>query len=327
LYETSDAEHETGVTTWLMLMVALPAHPSSMRVRARRRLRALGAVALKNSVWVLPFSPEGLERLQWLTQEVQKDRGEATLVRVDRIENLAEADVVRLFHQAREADYRGLAARYRASLRRLGRRGRAGAGGRTGPELGRLGRELDRVRALDFFDAPGYQEVDRLRAAAEMHLRPPAAAPVPGAPLPDLRGRLWATRPRPHIDRLASAWLIRRFIDPDARFLFAPPAEFPPEAISFDVVGAELGHHGDDCTFETLLKRRGLDRPALRALAEIVHEADLRDGRYDRAETDGIDLAVRGLATAIGDDQELVAQAQVLFDGIYGVLDARGPRP
>ena len=314
------------MTAWLMLIVALPTHPSSLRVRAWRKLRALGAVALKNSVWVLPFSPERLERLQWLTQEIQKDRGEATLVRVDRLENLSEADVVRLFHQAREADYRALATRYRTSLRGLGRRARGVAAGRAADELARLGRELDRVRELDFFEAPGYQEVDRLRATADMHLRPPAPEPA-AAPLPDLRGRLWATRPRPHIDRLASAWLIRRFIDPDARFLFAPPAEFPPEAVPFDVMGAELGHQGEDVTFETLLKRGGLDTPPLRALAEIVHEADLRDGRYDRPETDGVDLAVRGLAAAIKDDQELLAQALALFDGIYSVLEARATRP
>jgi hypothetical protein len=313
------------VTIWLMLIVALPTHPSSLRVRAWRKLRALGAVALKNSVWVLPFSPERLERLQWLTQEIQKDRGEATLVRVDRIENLSEAAVVRLFHQAREADYRALATRYRTSLRGLGRRARGVAAGRAVDELTRLGRELDRVRELDFFEAPGYQEVDRLRATADMHLRPPAPE-LAAAPLPDLRGRLWATRPRPHIDRLASAWLIRRFIDADARFLFAPPAEFPPEAVPFDVMGAEFGHQGEDVTFETLLKRGGLDTPPLRTLAEIVHEADLRDGRYDRPETDGIDLAVRGLAAAIKDDQELFGQALALFDGVHSVLEARAAR-
>jgi hypothetical protein len=308
-----------------MLIVALPTHPSSLRVRAWRKLRALGAVALKNSVWVLPFSPERLERLQWLTLEIQKDRGEATLVRVDRIENLSEADLVRLFHQAREADYRALATRYRASLRGLGRRARGVAAGRAADELARLGRELDRVRELDFFDAPGYQDVDRLRATAEMHLRPPASGAVVGS-LPDLRGRLWATRPRPHIDRLASAWLIRRLIDADARFLFAPPAEFPPEAVPFDVMGAEFGHQGEDVTFETLLRRSALDRPSLWVLAEIVHEADLRDGRYDRPETDGIDLAVRGLAAVIKDDQELLERALTLFDGVHAMLEARAAR-
>jgi hypothetical protein len=313
------------VTAWLLLIVTLPAHPSSLRVRAWRKLRAAGAVALKNSVWVLPDCPERLERLQWLAQEIQRGRGEATLVRVDRIENLSEGDLVRLFHRAREADYRALAARYRACLRRLGGRARPAVARRVAEELARLGRELDRIRELDFFGAPGAQEAERLRATAEMHLRPPVIAPAT-APLPDLRGRLWATRPRPHIDRLASAWFIRRFIDAEARFLFAPPAEFPHDALPFDVMGAEFGHQGEDCTFETLLRRSGLDDPRLQALAEIVHEVDLRDGRYGRPEADGIDLAVRGLTAVIKDDQALLEQGLVLFDGIYAGLEARASR-
>jgi hypothetical protein len=308
-----------------MLIVTLPTHPSSLRVRAWRKLRALGAVALKNSVYVLPQGSDRLERLQWLTQEVQKDRGDATLLRVDRIENMSEDDVIRLFHEARKADYKELADRYRKCLRGLGRRAQGRDAARAADELARLGREVERVREVDFFDAPGAQEVERLRATAEMHLRPEAPA-APAAPLPELRGRLWATRPRPHIDRLASAWLIKRFIDGDARFLCAPPEQFPPEAIPFDVMGAEFGHQGEDCTFETLFQRSQLDDPRLRTLAEIVHEADLRDGKFDRPETDGVDLAVRGLAATIKDDDELVAQGLALFDGIYAALETPARR-
>jgi hypothetical protein len=310
-----------------MLIVTLPTHPSSLRVRAWRKLRALGAVALKNSVYVLPQGADRLERLQWLTQEVQRDGGDATLLRVDRIENMTEADVIRLFHDARQADYKDLAARYHKCLRGLGRRAQGREAARAADELARLGREVDRVRELDYFDAPGAQEVERLRATAEMHLRP-EAPPVAVAPLPELRGRLWATRPRPHIDRLASAWLIKRFIDHDARFLCAPPEQFPAEAIPFDVMGAEFGHQGEDCTFETLFRRSGLDDPRLSTLAEIVHEADLRDGKFDRPETDGVNLAVLGLAAIIKDDDELMAQGLVLFDGIYAALEApRGRKP
>ena len=313
------------MTQWLMLMVTLPTHPSSLRVRAWRKLRALGAVALKNSVYVLPHGADRLERLQWLTQEVQKDGGDATLLRVERIENMTEEDVIRLFHAARNADYKELADRYRKCLRGLGRRARGREVGRAAEELARLGRETERVRGIDFFEAPGYQDVDRLRATAEMHLRPEQPV-ADAAPLPELRGRLWATRPRPHIDRLASAWLIKRFIDPEARFLCAPPAEFPAEALPFDVVGAEFGHQGEDCTFETLLRRSRLDDPRIEALAEIVHEADLRDGKFERPETDGVDLAVRGLAATIKDDEALMAQGLALFDALYAALEAPARR-
>jgi hypothetical protein len=312
-----------------MLILTLPTHPSSLRVRAWRKLRALGAVPLKNSVYVLPEGSDRLERLQWLVQEVQRDGGDATLLRVDRIETMTEQDVVRLFQEARNADYGELAERYRRCLRDLGRRGRGRDAARAADELARLEREVARVREIDFFEAPGGQEVERLRATAEMHLRPEQPAPA-AAPLPELRGRLWATRPRPHIDRLASAWLIKRFIDPDARFLCAPPDQFPPEAIPFDVMGAEFGHQGEDCTFETLFRRSGLDDPRLRIMAEIVHEADLRDDRFDRPETAGVELAVRGLAASIKDDEALLAQGLVLFDGLYAALEPpprRGRRP
>ena len=304
---------------WLVLVVGLPSHPSSRRVRAWRRLRALGAVALKNSVYVLPFTPESYEQLQWLTQEVQRDGGEATLLKVDRIETMDRAALVRLFNDARDLDYRRLGEQYRRLLQSLdGKPGRRAAPRRP-VELARLGRELESLRAIDFFGAPGGAEVARLREALESRLSPGAEARAGGAapPLGELRGRRWVTRPRPHVDRIASAWLVKRFVDPDAEFVFAPEDALPAGAVPFDVLGAELGHHGDDCTFETLVKRAGLRDRRLARLAEIVHEADLRDGKYDRPEARGIDLAIRGLLAVTKDDHDMLAAGLRLFDGLY----------
>jgi hypothetical protein len=314
---------------WLVLMVSLPPHPSSLRVRIWRKLRALGAAALKNSVYLLPFSPENYERFQWLTQEVQKDGGEATLLKVDRIENMKPDEVVRLFHEAREPDYRSLVARYRKLLRVLDRKRMARGAAGLDEKLARLARELERVREIDFFDAPGYAEARRLKETIEMRLHPPSrAAAGSHAPVPlgSLRGRHWVTRPRPHIDRIASAWLIKRFIDPEPQFLFAPPEEFPADAIPFDALGAEFGHQGEDCTFETLLKRSGLRDRRLAYIAEIVHEADLRDGKFRRDEARGIDLAIRGLVAALKDDHEVLANGMTLFDGLYATIGERSER-
>jgi len=308
------------VSAWLVLVVRLPSQPSSLRVRAWRRLRTLGAVALKNSVWVLPCSPESYEQLQWLDQEVQRDGGEATLLKVDRVENMAPEALRRLFNDTRDHDYRGLAERYRGLLHALERRGARRAPGRPADEASRLARELERVRRIDFFDAPGRREVERLREAVELRLRPAAPAPAPPAPLGALRGRRWVTRPRPHVDRIASAWLIKRFVDPDAEFLFAPADALPADAIPFDVVGAELGHAGEDCTFETLLRRGGLADRRLAALAEIVHAADLRDDKYQREEARGLDVALRGLLAVTTDDHEVLATGLRLFDGLYATL-------
>lgn len=301
---------------WLVLVVSLPRHPSSLRVRAWRRLKALGAVALKNGVYVLPATAGTTEQFQWLAQEVQRDGGDATLLTVARVENMTDDEIVRRFHEARAADYRGLLTRYQRLLRALDhtRPGRPHA--RTGDDPRRLARELARVRAIDYFDAPAGADVVRMKEAIEARLAAPTAVAATRLPA-GARGRAWVTRPRPHVDRMASAWFIRRFVDPDARFVFAPAEARPADAIPFDMVGAELGHHGDRCTFETLLHASGRAERGLHAMAEIVHEADLHDGKFARDEARGIDLAVRSLLAAAPDDEQALTMGMTLFDGLY----------
>jgi hypothetical protein len=290
-----------------------------------RRLRALGAVQLKRSAYLLPDTPERYEDFQWLAQEIQREGGEATLVRVQQIENVTPDDVRRLFHEPRDRDYRQLAVRYRRLLQSLDRKSSAPRP-RLTDELGRLAREHGRLREIDFFDAPGGAEVRRLEEAIAMRTRRPESAHREAQPTIDLtglRGRRWVTRPRPHIDRIASAWLIRRFIDPDARFVFAPPAEFPADAIPFDAPGVVLSHQGEDCTFETLVKRARLRDRRLARLAELVHEADLRDGKYPREEARGLDVAVRALLAASTDDHQVLAQGMTLCEGLYATTSRR----
>ena len=303
--------------TLLLLLVGLPPQPSSLRVRVWRRLRSLGAVPLKRSAYLLPDTPERYEDFQWLAQEIEREGGEATLIRVQQIENVRADAVRRLFHEPRDHDYRQLAARYRRVIQRLDKKSRGAA---VHDELARLARDHQRVREVDFFDAPGGAEVRRLEEVIAMRTRRPEAAarePRPTIDLSTLRGRKWVTRPRPHIDRIASAWLIRRFIDPDAQFLFAPPAEFPKDAIPFDAPGVELSHQGEDCTFETLVKRAKLRDRRLTRLAEVVHEADLRDGKFPHEEARGIDVSVRALLAASADDHQVLAQGMALFEGLY----------
>ena len=303
---------------WLLLLLSLPPRPSSLRVRAWRRLRVLGAVPLKSSAYLLPDSADRYEQFQWLAQEIQRDGGEATLLRVDRIENMKQPDVVRLFQEARNQDYAGLAERYRKMLK--GRRPR------LEEELARLAREMDRITEIDFFEAPGRREVERAREAVEQRTAAGRARPAGAAPpldLEALKGRRWVTRPRPHVDRIGSAWLIKRFVDPEAEFVFAPPDQLPADAIPFDMAGADFGHHGEDCTFETLVRRTGLRDRKLAILAEIVHEADLKDHKFAREEARGIDLALRSLLSAIKDDHEALAHGLTLFDGLYATIGER----
>jgi len=303
---------------WILLLLSLPPRPSSLRVRTWRRLRGLGAVPLKSSAYLLPDAPDRYEQFQWLAQEIQRDGGEATLLRVDRIENMQHPDVVRLFQEARNQDYAALGERYRRLLK--GRRPR------LAEELARLAREMARIGEIDFFEAPGRREVERAREAVEERTAAgrgrPAGAAVP-LDLAPLKARRWVTRPRPHVDRIASAWLIKRFVDPEAEFLFASPEQIPGDAIPFDMAGVDFGHHGEDCTFETLLHRTGLRDRKLAILAEIVHEADIKDQKFARDEARGIDLALRALLSAIKDDHEALAQGMTLFDGLYATVGER----
>ncbi len=311
--------------TWLVLMVSLPPHPSSLRVRVWRKLRALGAVPLRKSVYLLPPTPDNFERFQWLSQEVQKDGGEATFLSVDQIENMKRPEVIQLFQQPRDQDYRVLVERYRKVARGLDRKTPSPSTKRRSEDLARLARELERIREIDFFDAPGYHEAKRLQETIEMRLHPrQAGAPTePDLPMDSLRGRRWVTRPRPHVDRIGSAWLIKRFIDPGAEFVFAPAKEFPPDAVPFDAAGVEFGHQGEDCTFETLVRRLGQRDRRLTHLAEIVHEVDLRDQKFPRDEARGVDLAIRGLLATFKDDQEVLSHGMTLFDGLYAALNDR----
>ena len=297
---------------WLLLLLSLPPRPSSLRVRAWRRLRGLGAVPLRSSAYLLPDSPDRYEQFQWLAQEIQRDGGEATLLRVDRIENMQRPDVVRLFQEARNQDYAALAERYRKLLK--GRRPR------LAEELARLAREMGRITEIDFFEAPGRREVERAREAVEERTAPGRARPAGAAPpldLAALKGRRWVTRPRPHVDRIASAWLIKRFVDPEAEFVFAPPIRFPATRSR-----STWPAWTSDITARTARSRPSCAAPGSATassaiLAEIVHEADIKDRKFAREEARGIDLALRALLSAIKDDQEALAQGMTLFDGLY----------
>ena len=310
----------------LLLLVGVPPSPSSLRVKVWRRLRSLGAVALKRSAYLLPDDPDRYEDFQWLAQEVQREGGDATLVRVAQIENMTDADVLRLLHEPRNEDYRQLAARYRKLLQGLDKKS-AAKSARVHDELVRLSKDHQRIRDIDFFKAPGGAEVRRLEEAIAMRTRRPESPRREARPSLDLtkvRGRTWVTRPRPQVDRIASAWLIKKFIDPTATFSFAAPAAFPPDAIPFDAPNVDLTHHGEDCTFETLVKRAGLRDRRVKRLAEIVHEADLRDGKFPHEEARGIDVAIRAFLAASPDDHRVLEQGMTLFEGLYANTSTKG---
>jgi hypothetical protein len=311
---------------WLTLLTTLPPTPTRHRVGVWRKLQRMGAVRLRGAGWILPETPETTELFQWLVQEIQSFRGEATLLRVERVETMTDEELAGLFHKARAVEYQAVVQGCREILRHLDRY--QANHRRSIPQLrGKLDglkRELDRIQSIDYLKAPAGQRArtlwettaKRLRAA---ETRPRAKSGRHRTALPP-RASMWVTRPRPHIDRIASAWLIKRFCDPEATFAFADAADAARKGIPFDVLGADFGHHGEDCTFETLVKRYAIKDRRVKAIAEIVHEADLHDGKFTRNEAVGVDLAINGLVEATPDDDELLARGMAIFDGLYTVL-------
>ena len=311
---------------WLTLLTTLPPTPTRHRVGVWRKLQRMGAVRLRGSAWILPETPETTELFQWLVQEIDSFRGEATLLHVERVGNMTPEQVNELFHKARTPEYQSALKECREILVQLDRYrvSHRGSIAQLRGKLDGVKRELDRIQAIDYLETPIGLKARDLWETAAKRLRTLEARPL--APASRHRGSLpppgstWVTRPRPHIDRIASAWLIRRFYDADATFAFADAADAARKGIPFDVLGAEFGHHGEDCTFETLIKRFSVKDRRTKIIAEIVHEADLHDGKFTRNESTGLDLAIKGLAEATPDDQDLLERGMAIFDGLYTVL-------
>jgi hypothetical protein len=320
----------------MLLIHQLPPKPTSLRVRTWRKLQRLGAVPVKNSVYVLPYGEKTHEDFQWLKQEIESAGGEATVFRAGSVEGATDDEIVALFRRQRDEEY----ARITAELDGLTGAVRAQEkGGHLSPgrvssheaELGRLHQELERVIAIDFFQAreraAAVAALERCRQALHPSRGPGGEgtkwrSAKPGALDPArYQGRRWVTRKNPHIDRLATAWLVLRFIDGRPRFVFVEDGTRVEGGIHFDMADAEFTHRGEDCTFETVLKEFGLaGDPALGEIAEIVHDIDLKDGKFNRTEAAGLNLTVRGLASVVADDRKLVRQAALIFDGLYEYL-------
>lgn len=312
---------------WLVLVHQLPAKPSYARVKVWRRLQALGAVALKNAVYVLPNQESTREDFEWLAREVAELGGSATVCEARLVQGHGDQETEELFQTAREADYQALLKEAQQLDASLGAtRSRKAALASLSTDVAALRRRLAAVAAIDFFGAANRVPAEALIAELEGRLGLAAAASAVLLRLDDLRGRIWVTRTGVHVDRIASAWLIRRFVDRDAVFKFVPAKGYRPEPgeLRFDMFEAEFTHEGDRCTFETLCARLGLEDPALRAVGEIVHDIDLKEERFGRPETAGVARVLVGLARRTRDDRERIERGGQLFDDLYDSFPKRG---
>lgn len=328
-------EAPAGPARWILLIHAIPPRPAYLRVKTGRRLQKLGAVAVKNSVYVLPRSEGAREDLEWIAHEIASDGGEASLCESRFIGGLTDEAIEQQFRFARQHDYMELAKLARRLVDKLGqaerKRGELPPKRRAQAEvaLARLKRRLDEIASIDYFGATGRAELEALVVTAEAKLRPPRDVDPKAAPdvpqLRNVRGRTWVTRKGIHVDRIASAWLIRRFIDSAAKLKYVEARGYTPAPgeLRFDMFDAELTHEGDLCTFEVLLARMGSRDPALRRIADVVHDVDLRDGKFAREETAGFTALITGICLQHREDDARLAAGTTVLDAFYRALQQR----
>lgn len=321
--------------TWFVFSSSLTARQQALRVKVWRRLAAIGAVPLKNSLHLLPAREDCREHLSWLAQEVESGGGEAVVLECSSLGGVGEGEARELFRRARDADYAELEGEASACLSRLGAAPDAGGGGAEGGGarrearafLRKAERRLAAIRDIDFFPS-GRGET--LGAALE-DLARRLGDGQEGLPAPcraeDYAGRTWVTRANPYIDRLSSYWLVTRRIDPHASLrLLAPGEEIPrgPEFVSFDMDGADFTHRGELVTFEVLARDFGLRDPAVRRLTGVVRAIDLADALLEEGGEDGglpaearaVKDVLDGLVKISRNDGELLERALLLLDAL-----------
>lgn len=291
---------------WLVLLFTLPRAQASGRVDVWRRLKRTGAVPLESGGYLLPDSQENREKFEWLAESVRHYKGTALVLAVREIGEVSAEDLRTRFTEARAPDYTAIIAEAKKI--------RPAATG-SHAEITRLRKRLQDVTAIDYFGGP-------MRERAEAVVEKLAGKPItqakkgPSAIKPEFLNRVWQTRPRPGIDRSASAWLITNFIDPKARFKFAQ--ESIAGTVRFDMYQpGGFGHRGDECTFETLLHEFKLQTKQLKVLAEMIHDADLKDEKYGRTEAVAVDKILKGWMSKGMPDDELLSKGMELIDGLY----------
>jgi hypothetical protein len=296
---------------WLLLVFSLPAKSASQRVEIWRKLQRYGMVPLRSSGYLLPNTDTNQERMEWLATAIRSYKGQASVVQAQAFDDLSPEQLKGLFLEARSRDYQRLLHDVKKFLALPPSRRPTGS-------LKRIRRRFQELREIDFFESPLRGRLESMLARAdESEVTRAKAKPKSG----EYIGRLWMTRPRPGIDRVSSAWLIRRFVDPKARFVFGTEPNTHSDAIPFDMFCPEgFGHRGEDCTFETLSKHFAIRDSRIKRIAQIVHDADLGDDKFGRAEGQGLDRVLTGWAKQDLPDDDLLKRGMDLIEGLYEVL-------
>ncbi len=319
---------------WLLIFYSLPSRPVGNRVKIWRKLAKVGAISLKGAVYVLPYNEEHYELCQWIMAEVKAMGGEGDFVVAQRFEMLGNQQIVELFNHQRESDYKALEGKLNQLERRIYSIRKGGKGARVKAIRDKLDRcvaEFDQIRGIDFFSCTAGRKLQDKIQTLKRELgrlesgegeRATGLAPVSIQPkaLRDYQGRVWVTRKKPYVDRMASAWLIKRFIDHQASFQFVDERKRrgqDPSHVTFDMAGAEFTHVGDLCTFEVLTKAFGIKDKVVRKIAEIVHDLDMKDEKFRPSDARGLESVLMGIRKTAKDDMEALEKGIEVFEMLY----------
>ncbi len=314
--------------TWLLLIHQIPPKPDYFRVKIWRRLQQVGAVAIKQSVYVLPNSESAYEDFSWILKEITEGGGDANLSEVRFMEGLTDKQVVALFQEARQSDYEKLIKEIHALRDEISKSetSTGDASTKFKAQLGKLQKRLDDTAVIDFFDVP--QRIATENALFDLMSKIKGIHGVTGTStnVGEFVGKIWVTRKNVYVDRMASAWLITRFIDKGAKFKIVGSKHYAPQKkdeVRFDMYAAEFTHEGDQCTFETMIQRFGIKNKALQIIAEIVHDIDLKDGKFGRPEIDGLSVVLSGIAATQSTDDERLRRSAEVFDDLYAFFKSK----
>ncbi len=316
---------------WLLFFYSVPSKPVSSRMRIWRKLAKAGAVQMKGAVYILPFNDEHYEFLQWLVSEIAGMKGEAAVVSIEKIDTMKDAEIIAFFDKQRAGEYKVLEKSFDDLGRRLSSI-QKGAKPQNikgiSDQFARLQKEFEDIKKIDFFSshegAALGEKIKRIHAdlkivsgAERKHERPAALTLKSPA---DYQGKTWITRKRPFIDRMASAWLIKRFIDRSAVFDFIDEKymdSIDKSSVTFDIRGGEFTHSGNMCTFEVLLKSFGLRDKSLKKMAEIIHDLDMKDNKFDAVEAKGLENILEGIRRTANNDHDALEKGMTIFEMLY----------
>jgi hypothetical protein len=320
---TPSGSEDGNSRRWWVLAFQLPAQPAYARVKIWRRLQAVGAASFKNALYLMPATDEALEDFEWTLREVRDAGGEGLILDARAVQGFTDEEIIAIFDAAREEQYRAIAEEIRTFSARFERKRDPPTAEETAAQHARFRARISAIEAIDFFQANGREQVRALLRDLEprnISVDTLGAEPaMQTETLASFKGRTWVTRANIHVDRMASAWLIRRWVDSEARFKWVADRTYRPEAaeIRFDMYQAEFTHEGDQCTFEVLLGRLELKDAALSAIAEIIHDLDLKDQKFGRKETAGVQQLLAGIVASQPTDDGRIERATNLFDDLY----------